>query len=185
MPSLPSFARLLALVLSLSFPVGSKADEVQDINQLFRTGDLTTALARADKFLARNPNNAQARFLKGLILTDLGKSAEAIQVFTALTENYPELPEPYNNLAVLHAAEGRYDAAKNALEMAIRAHPGYATAHENLGDLYVRMAAQAYAKALQADGSNQTAKAKLALIRELVSGNKPAAPAAEPAGANP
>jgi tetratricopeptide (TPR) repeat protein len=165
-----SFARLLAIVLSLSLPLGAKADEVQDINQLFRKGDLNTALTRANQFLAKNPKDAQVRFLKGLILADLGKSSDAIQVFTGITEDYPELPEPYNNLAVLYAADGKYDAAKNALEMAIRTHPSYATAHENLGDLYARMASQAYDKALQIDNSNKTAQTKLALIKDMMSG---------------
>lgn len=170
MPSLQRLVCLLALGLTLLFPVGVKADDIQDINQLFRKGELNTALTRANQFLAKNPKDAQVRFLKGLILADLGKSAEAIQVFTAITEDYPELPEPYNNLAVLYAAEGKYDAAKNALEMAIRTHPSYATAHENLGDLYAKMASQAYDKALQIDNSNKTAQTKLALIKEMMSG---------------
>ena len=197
MPSLQSFARLLAMVLCLSFATGAMADNVQDINQLFRKGDLNTALTRANQFLAKNPKDAQVRFLKGLILTDLGKSAEAIQVFTGITEDYPELPEPYNNLAVLYAAEGKYDAAKNALEMAIRTHPSYATAHENLGDLYARMASQAYDKALQIDNSNKTAQTKLSLIKEMMSGkpqpkaiasaanSRPAPAAAQAAPATP
>ena len=170
MPSLPSLARLIALLLCLSFSAGVAADDVQDINQLFRKGELNTALTRANQFLAKNPKDAQVRFLKGLILADLNKSAEAIQVFTGITEDYPELPEPYNNLAVLYAANGKYEAAKNALEMAIRTHPSYATAHENLGDLYARMASQAYDKALQIDNSNKTAQTKLALIKEMMSG---------------
>lgn len=173
MPSLQSFVRLLAVVLSLSFMAGVKADDVQDINQLFRKGDLSAALSRANQFLAKNPKDAQVRFLKGLILADQGKPAEAIQVFTAITEDYPELPEPYNNLAVLYAAQGKYDAAKNALEMAIRTHPSYATAHENLGDLYAKMASQAYDKALQIDQSNKTAQTKLALIKDMMSGKPP------------
>lgn len=181
MPSLQSFARLLAITLCLSFAAGVKADDVQDINQLFRKGDLNTALTRANQFLAKNPRDAQVRFLKGLILTDLGKSADAIQVFTGITEDYPELPEPYNNLAVLYAAQGKYDAAKNALEMAIRTHPSYATAHENLGDLYAKMASQAYDKALQIDNSNKTAQTKLALIKDMISG-KPRPSLAAPAG---
>lgn len=198
MPSLQSFARLLAVVLCLSFSSVLQADEVQDINQLFRKGDLNTALTRANQFLAKNPKDAQVRFLKGLILADLGKSADAIQVFTGITEDYPELPEPYNNLAVLYAADGKYDAAKNALEMAIRTHPSYATAHENLGDLYARMASQAYDKALQIDNSNKTAQTKLALIKDMMSGKpkqnsttvatvagKPAAATAAPATAKP
>jgi tetratricopeptide (TPR) repeat protein len=185
MPSLQSFARLFAIALCLSFAPGAYADEVQDINQLFRKGDLNTALTRANQFLAKNPKDAQVRFLKGLILADQGKSAEAIQVFTALTEDYPELPEPYNNLAVLYAAEGKYDAAKNALEMAIRTHPSYATAHENLGDLYAKMASQAYDKALQIDNSNKTAQTKLALIKDMMSGKPPRTSVAVPAANKP
>jgi tetratricopeptide (TPR) repeat protein len=176
MPSLQSFVRLLAIALCLSLPISARADDVQDINQLFRKGDLNTALTRANQYLAKNPKDAQGRFLKGLILADQGKSAEAIKIFTALTEDYPELPEPYNNLAVLYAAEGKYDAAKNALEMAIRTHPSYATAHENLGDLYAKMASQAYDKALQIDSSNKTAQTKLALIKDMMS-SKPQRPA--------
>jgi Flp pilus assembly protein TadD len=168
MPSLQSFARLLALVLGLSFSVMVTADDVQDINQLYRKGDLSAALSRADQFLAKNPKDAQVRFLKGLILTDQGKSAEAIQVFAGITEDYPELPEPYNNLAVLYAADGKYDAAKNALEMAIHTYPNYATAYENLGDLYAKMASQAYDKAVQIDSSNKSAQTKLTLIKEMM-----------------
>jgi hypothetical protein len=90
-------------------------------------------------------------------------------VFTKLTEDYPELPEPYNNLAVIYAQQKQYDKAKQALEMAIRTHPSYATAHENLGDIYARLASQAYDKALQIDSSNSSAQNKLALIRDLMS----------------
>lgn len=170
MHSLQRLASLFALGLFLLTPPGVKADDIQDINQLFRKGDLSTALARANQFLTKNPKDAQVRFLKGLILADQGKSAEAVEVFTAITEDYPELPEPYNNLAVLYAAQGKYDAAKNALEMAIRTHPSYATAHENLGDLYAKMASQAYDKALEIDNSNKTAQTKLSLIKDMMSG---------------
>jgi tetratricopeptide (TPR) repeat protein len=184
MPRLQSLVHLLAIVLCLSFTIGAKADDVQDINQLFRKGELNTALTRANEFLSKNPKDAHVRFLKGLILADLGKTSEAIQTFTALTEDYPELPEPYNNLAVLFASQGNYEAAKNALEMAIRTHPSYATAHENLGDLYAKMASQAYDKALQIDSSNKTAQTKLALIKEMIT-NKPQRPGAAPAGSKP
>src|SRR5204862_2623498 len=113
--------------------------------------------------------DAQARFLKGLIYTQQGKTAEAIKIFTSLTEDYPDLPEPYNNLAVLYAGQGQYEKARQALEMAIRTHPSYATAHENLGDIYAKMASQAYDKALQLDRSNQAAQGKLNLIKDLFS----------------
>jgi Flp pilus assembly protein TadD len=160
-------ATMVALCLLLG--VGTaKAGNIQDINQLFRKGDLAGALAQADLFLQKNPRNAQARFLKGLILAEQGKPADAIDIFTGLTQDYPELPEPYNNLAVLYAAQGKYDDARRELEMAIRALPGYATAHENLGDLYAKMASIAYGQASQLDNANSTAKAKLALINEVL-----------------
>ena len=151
------------------------ADEIQDISQQYRKGELAAALEHANQYLAQNPKNAQARFLKGLILGDQGKTSDAIEVFKGLTEDYPELPEPYNNLGVLYAAQGKYDEARTVLEMAIRAHPNYATAHENLGDIYAKMASLAYGKVLALDSANTTARTKFTLIQNMLGGQ--AAPA--------
>lgn len=160
-------ASLCGSALLLCFSLTANADEMQDINKLFKQGKQAQALERVNTYLASKPKDTQARFLKGLILTDQGKNDDAIRVFTSLTEDYPELPEPYNNLAVLYAGQGQYDKAKIALEMAIRTHPSYATAHENLGDIYAKMASQAYDRALQLDKSNTTTQTKLALIKDL------------------
>ena len=160
------FAALFASVMLASTSVG--ATEVEEIRLQFQQGDLAGALGSADRYLAQNPQDPQVRFIKGLILADQGKPDEAIGIFGALTEDYPELPEPYNNLAVIHAAHGRYQAAMHALEMAIRAHPGYATAYENLGDIHARMASEAYEKALTLDAGNAAAQAKLKLMRTLL-----------------
>ncbi|HYH41484.1 MAG TPA: tetratricopeptide repeat protein [Burkholderiales bacterium] len=142
---------------------------MQDANQLFRQGQFDRAMDRVNGYLAQRPKDARGRFLKGLILTEQNKPGEAIKVFTDLSQDFPELPEPYNNLAVLYASQGAYDKARNSLEMAIRTHPSYATAHENLGDIYAKMASQAYDKALQLDRSNQAAAGKLNLIKDLFS----------------
>jgi tetratricopeptide (TPR) repeat protein len=146
-----------------------RADALQDIGKQVKQGQYSQALEQVDKYLAGKPKDAQGRFLKGIILTEMNKPNEAIAIFTKLTEDYPELPEPYNNLAVIYAQQKQFDKAKQALEMAIRTHPSYATAHENLGDIYARLASQAYDKALQIDSSNSSAQAKLALIRDLMS----------------
>lgn len=145
------------------------ADEYADVSQLVRTGKLQEALAKADQYLATKPKDPQMRFLKGVIQRDGGKTADAISTFTKLTEDFPELPEPYNNLAVLYAGQSQFDKARTALEMAIRTNPSYATAHENLGDVYAKLASQAYNKALQLDTNNAAVPPKLALIRELFS----------------
>ena len=141
-------------------------------------------------YRANRPNDAQMRFLKGVIQRDSGKNTEAIATFTRLTEDYPELPEPYNNLAVLYAGQSQFDKARTALEMAIRTNPSYTTAHENLGDVYAKLASQAYGKALQLDANNAAVPPKLALIRELFNpatskGQRPASTLSTPAPVAP
>jgi len=147
------------------------ADELSDVTKSVRAGQSAEALTKADAFLSKHPHDAQMRFLKGVILTEQGKSPEAIAVFTKLTEDFPELPEPYNNLAVLFAASGQYDKARMALDNAIRTNPAYATAYENLGDVHAKLASQAYDKALQLDSGNTAAKSKLTLLRTLAGNN--------------
>jgi tetratricopeptide (TPR) repeat protein len=186
----PSLARLpaliLGLVLSVSVSFAIAADTLPDIQRLMKQGQMPQALEKVDAYISTKPKDAQGRFLKGLILTEMGRPAEAIPVFTRLTEDFPELPEPYNNLAVLYAQQKQYDKARTALEMAIRTHPSYSIAHENLGDVYAKLASQAYDKALQLDSSNSVTQSKLSLIRELIStstkpGVKPSAASARPA----
>ena len=165
-------ARACASMLLVCVATLAHADEIADIGKLLRGGQLDQAMQKVDSYLATKPRDAQGRFLKGLILTEQNKTPEAITTFTRLTEEYPELPEPYNNLAVLYAGQGQYEKARQSLEMAIRTHPSYATAHENLGDVYAKLASQAYDKALQLDSNNPAAQSKLAMAKELIgSGN--------------
>src|SRR5688572_4895371 len=157
-----------ALLICAFVGVGSaRADDTQDAAKLLKAGQHKEALERVNKALATKPRDAQARFLKGVILTEQGNTREAIDIFTRLTQDYPELPEPYNNLAVIYAGQGQYERARVTLEQSIRTHPSYATAYENLGDVYAKLASQAYDKALQLDKSNTGAQNKLSLVREI------------------
>jgi tetratricopeptide (TPR) repeat protein len=168
--TLPRIAALvLTVCLGLATSAWAQSDPLQEANQLFRQGQFDRAMERVNSYLSSRPKDARGRFLKGLIFTEQNKPNDAIKVFTDLSQDFPELPEPYNNLAVLYASQGQYDKARNSLEMAIRTHPSYATAHENLGDIYAKMASQAYDKALQLDRGNQAAQSKLNLIKELFS----------------
>jgi tetratricopeptide (TPR) repeat protein len=166
---------LAALSLATGFALGvvpttAFGASLAEAQQLLAAGQLPQALTQADSLIAANPKDPQYKFLRGVILTEQHKTAEAIQTFNQLTEQYPELPEPYNNLAVLYAQQGQYDKARAALDMAIRTNPSYATAFENLGDVYAKLASQSYQKALQLDGSKSDAtQTKLALIRQLFS----------------
>lgn len=172
-------AALLVAAFAVAPAPAAEADPLREANQFFKQGQLDRAAERVDAHLKSKPKDARGRFLKGIILAEQNKPNDAIAVFTSLTQDFPELPEPYNNLAVLYASQGQYEKARSALEMAIRTHPSYATAHENLGDIYAKMASQAYDKALQLDKGNTAAQTKLNLIKDLFSASaRPAKPAA-------
>lgn len=157
----------LATLGLMTMSVCSWADDYSEVDRLLAAGQFAEASQKADQYLASHPRDAKMRFLKGLVLSEQSKSSEAIAVFVKLTEDFPDLPEPYNNLAVLYGKQGQYDQARRALESAIRTNPSYATAYENLGDVYAKLASQAYSKALQMDSSNAKVTPKLAMIRDL------------------
>jgi tetratricopeptide (TPR) repeat protein len=158
---------LSAVMLLMAAQTAVAATAVEEAQALLAQGQLDQALKKLDAQLKSQPQDAQARFLRGLVLVRLNRGPEAIKVFADLTRDYPQLPEPYNNLAVLYAQQGDYEKARDALEAALATHPSYATAHENLGDIYAALAGAAYNRALSLDQNNTTVRAKLALIGQL------------------
>lgn len=148
-----------------------------EVERLQRAGQTAEAMQRLDKALADDPRDAELRFLKAVMLAESGRANEAAEIYVRLTQEFPELPEPWNNLAVLQAAQGRLDEARDALEAALRNDPGYAVAQENLGDIYVRLAARAYERA---GGASAQAQRKLQLARQLVNATPPATAAGTP-----
>lgn len=158
---------LSAFAAAFTAQAASPVDEAQ---ALLKQGDLDGALKRVDRFLSGNPQDAEGRFTRALILVKQSKTADAIKAFTDLTRDYPQLPEPYNNLAVLYAQAGDYNKARDALEAALNTNPSYATAHENLGDIYAALAGAAYNRALALDSTNATTRYKLSLLNNLTAG---------------
>jgi Flp pilus assembly protein TadD len=163
MSFLRSWLLCLALVAGTAI-----ADEVKEVQRLHAAGQTAEALERARKHIAMSPRNASMRFQLGVMLADSGQPSQAQQVFEQLVQDYPELPEPYNNLAALRAAAGDHEGARSALEQALRVSPTMATAHENMGDVQVMLALRSYARASQLDPGSDTAAAKLALVRQLI-----------------
>jgi colicin import membrane protein len=155
----------VASVLAMLSVSPVRADDLADVAKLLKAGKVPEALSKTNEYLARHPADPQMRFMKGVLLSEQNRNDEAIVIFTKLTEDYRDLPEPYNNLAVLYAAGGHYEKARIALEKAIRTNPSYMTAYENLGDVYGKMASQAYDKALALGASTPPAKTKLTMLR--------------------
>ena len=174
-------ARCLVLLLALAAPHIASAQaenpELKQLRVLVESGELERASSAVDAYVQAHPKDPRARFLKAVILTHQNRIDDAIAIYTQLTYDYPELPEPYNNLAALYAQQGRYDAARDALQRAIDAQPSYATAHENLGDIYARLAARSYARALELDAGRAEAQRKLKIVNDLV---PPAPPSGKP-----
>ncbi|MFZ7310507.1 tetratricopeptide repeat protein [Comamonas jiangduensis] len=162
-----SLLRLLALSGCLIAGV-AQADMYGDVATLAKSGNTAEAIAKADQYLASNPRDPQMRFLKGVAQSKAGDWAAATSTFQALIEEYPELPEPYNNLAVIYASQNQLDKARSALEMAVRNNPNYAVAHENLGDIYARLAHDSYSQSLKLNSANRPLQLKLTTLTEML-----------------
>jgi len=158
------------LLLAGSLVATGTLASVEEARKALEQGNYEQALEAVDSQLRRNRDDAEARFLRGLSLVLLNRDGEATQVFADLVRDHPELPEPYNNLAVLYARAGQYEQARDALETALIKHPSYATAHENLGDVYATMAQAAWKRAQTLDRNNSMLDSKLALIDEALAG---------------
>jgi Flp pilus assembly protein TadD len=143
------------------------ADPARDIERLFRSGDTALAEQRLDQAISTQPGSPRLLFLKGVMLSETRREGEAMAVFERLTQDHPDLPEPYNNLAVLHAARGQLDRARELLEHALRQDPGYFAAQENLGDVFVRLAQRAYERASANPRAEPAVQRKLRLVRDL------------------
>ncbi|MEO0028178.1 MAG: hypothetical protein RJB45_219 [Pseudomonadota bacterium] len=146
-----AIACFFALVLSLASP-WAQADVTADVEALLQNKQWAQAQQRLQELILKSPQSAQSpqwRLMSSQALAGQGKTAAAIDVLQALIQEFPELPEPHNNLGVLLASQGQLEAAAASLQAAIQARPQYKIALKNLGDVYTAMAQDAYKKANQ------------------------------------
>lgn len=177
--SLPRPARLalalLGLCAALLCTTRTHADEAAEVRALVARGDLFAALARVEKATTASPRDVQLRFLQGVVLMDLKRDEEALAHFTRMAQDYPELPDPYNNIALLHARAARLEQARQALETALRNDPTHRTARANLGQVHLMLAVQAWELAAAGGPADGTLQRKLDAARTLVAQGAPAA----------
>ncbi|HTH59252.1 MAG TPA: tetratricopeptide repeat protein [Paraburkholderia sp.] len=172
----------VALALGTAFSAHAappaSADQTPGADAAIAQHNWTAALTELDTRIQSNPRDVQAKFKRATVLARLGRDDDAIAAFRELTQQYPELPEPYNNLAALLAKQGRLDEARVALETATRANPSYALAFENLGDLYLRLADASYRRALALGHASGATQQRLDDLQKIVA---PSAANARPA----
>jgi Flp pilus assembly protein TadD len=148
----------------------TSADPLEQARTQAASGDVPAAVQTLDGVVAGDGDEAekvQARYLKGMVLLGAGDRLGARDTFQALIDDYPELPEPYNNLAAIYAAEADLEQARELLLELLRRQPDYAVGYENLGDIYAKMAADAYARANELSADPGRLPEKLELLGRL------------------
>ena len=156
-----------------------------DVERLIKARQFQDAVNLIDRQLKVNPRNVQIRFVKARLQIEMRKFDDAKKTLVEITQQFPELPEPYNNLAAIAANQGNWIEARDYLELALKLRPTYAIAAANLGEIYIRLGAQAYENAAKGAQTNQRqytlrAKALLDVLKPPArrpAGNVPARPA--------
>ena len=161
---------LLALLLAVPSAQVVAASVLEEARALFRQGQPEQALQRLDATTFHSEDEVGASLLRGVLQAELGQMPAAIDTFERLSRDYPDLPQPLNNLAVIYAEQGMIEQARSTLLRTIELRPGHASAHHNLGDLYIRMALEAYARAYELDPENAMLTQKLVAIGSLAGG---------------
>jgi tetratricopeptide (TPR) repeat protein len=164
---------LALLPLLLIFSTGVHADVYQDVHRLVIAEEWSKAQVQAEGHLKSRPTDPQMRLLLSRIQDGQGQTAMAMETLQALTQSYPELPEPHNNLAALLVRQNRHAEALVQLQDAIRARPDYATALENMGDVYIALAIEAYQNASKAMPTEPRAARKRLAADQLLRSSAP------------
>lgn len=160
--------RIFSLCLAaMTLSTAAVASEADDVGALLQSGRYEEALNRIDKLPRDIRVQPQIRLYQGMSLMALNKRSEALQSFETLAADYPNMPEPFNNMAVIHAAHGRYAEARMLLEKALRADARYAVAQENIGDVYIRLANQTYARLRTLDPQRKSAHARHEAVQSI------------------
>ena len=160
-------ARLLeALTPNIDTSIPLTSSEITNrISRMLDSGDNQAALDIIEKReiqladAGQIGTDVQLMFLHGRALSALGRHNEAISVYRNMTTLYPELPEPWNNLASEYVSQGKLDMAHDALNMALAAAPDYAIARQNLGEVQLMLAEQSFSRAAALGAGGAKARA--------------------------
>ncbi|ATI01701.1 tetratricopeptide repeat protein [Alcaligenes faecalis] len=156
---------VLAPSVDTSLPL-SAAEVSQRISTLIAQGRHADALQAIEKQLAQREDrgepgaNVQLLFLKARALSASGDHNGAISLYQNMTTYYPELPEPWNNLAAEYIAQDKLDLALEALKMALTADPSYALARANMGEVQLMLANDTYRQAAASGVSKAAQRAQ-------------------------
>ena len=124
------------------------ATSVAQLHELITQQRFVDAAATGEQLLRQNPLQPQTRFLTAYAHQMSSQTDRAVSLYQGLIEDHPQLPEPRNNLAMIYLAQGDYDRASQLLVDAPNTHSSYATAYDNLSQVYKGIASEAYRRAV-------------------------------------
>jgi len=149
------------------------------IEKLIKERKYPDAIQAIDAALVKTPRNVQLRFIKARLQVELRDFESGRNTWIEITQQFPELPEPYNNLAALAANQGKWIEARDYLELALKLRPDYVTAQGNLADIYLRLSDRHYSSASKLQPNQREYGLRAKAIKEIL--NPPAkAPATKP-----
>ena len=134
-----------------------------------RSGRLDQAAAIYREILKRDPHDADALHLLGLLLHQTGDNEQAAELIGRATESRPDDPQYHYHHGIVLARLGRAGAAEQANRRAIALRPDYTDAYLNLGialkaQSRAEAAADAYRAAIGLDPRNHQAHFNLANV---------------------
>ncbi|HEY9572994.1 MAG TPA: tetratricopeptide repeat protein [Pusillimonas sp.] len=158
---------LEALTPSVDTQIPLTASQITDrISELLNQGQNQEALEVIQKRTAQLEQQnslgteVQLMFLHGRALAALGHHDQAIDLYRKMTTLYPELPEPWNNLAAEYIKQGKLDMAHDALSMSLAANPHYGTAKANMGRVQLMLAQESFREAAKLGVGKAQSKAE-------------------------
>ncbi len=158
----------VSLANELFEPPANETERATLIDRLIVQKDWKNALNQVEEGLKVNPKSAQLKFKRAVIYERAGQTTRAKALLEDFIASYPEIVEPYNNLAAIYASEGNINRALSLLNQAVTINPGFALGHENLGDLYLQKAISHYKNAVRAQPANNRMNRKLKAAESLI-----------------
>lgn len=119
-------------------PSPSSADLVARMLAAYNQGDNATVLALGERVADADDADETALLLLGAAQQSCLRLDEALATFRRLTRRRPEVPEYWNNLAVVARQTGDPATAEHALRRAVALAPQEAQIHYNLGLLHAQ-----------------------------------------------
>ncbi len=103
-----------------------------------KRGRASEALDFANQVVRLKPNEAEAHYTLGHILTELRRHAEAVECLNKAIELKPDYFNAHFEMGYAYSENGKFDHAIIAYRKAIELNPDHAQAHYNLGAAYFK-----------------------------------------------